>query len=395
MLRFITAGESHGPQEVAVIEGLPANLPIDKDKINENLARRQEGYGAGDRMKIETDQVEIVTGVRHGYTLGSPVTLMVENEDFSNWEKVMGPDPLPEGRTPKRTIENPRPGHADLVGGLKYGFKDLRNVLERSSARETTMRVALGSVCQQLLEGLGIQVVAYVKGIGGVVGKTKAQDLTPEKIRQLVDQSPMKMIDDSVEDELKAKIDQAKEEGNTLGGVIEVIAYNVPAGLGSYVQWDRKLDAQLAQAMMSINAFKAVEIGDGTEVAERWGSEVMDEIYYDENGFGRKTNHLGGLEGGMSNGMPIVVRGYKKPIPTLYKPLETVNIYTKEPYRATVERSDVTAVPRACIIAETVIATTLAQAILEKFPSDDYNELKNAVKNYRQYLKNPAIWEEK
>lgn len=394
MLRFITAGESHGPLETAIIEGVPANLPIDIDKINENLARRQMGYGAGNRMKIEKDQVRITSGVRHGLTLGSPITLIVENRDFKKWTEIMSVEDVEDGIKKRRTVHHPRPGHADLVGGIKYGFKDLRNVLERSSARETTMRVAVGSIAQQILDGLDIEIIAYVKALGGVEGKVDATSLSYEEIRQTTDESELKMIDPSIDEEIKAKIDQAKKDGTTLGGVIEVIAKNVPAGLGSYTHWDKKLDAKLVGAMVSINAFKAAEIGDGVEVASRFGNELMDEIAYDDTqGFYRLTNHMGGFEGGMTTGMPIIVRGYKKPIPTQYHPLQSVDIYTKEPYKASIERSDITAVPRAAIIGETVIATELAQAILEKFPHDDYNELVKAVNNYREYAKNPDIWQ--
>ncbi|AMB99859.1 chorismate synthase [Aerococcus urinaehominis] len=394
MLRFITAGESHGPALTTIIEGLPANMPLDIDAINANLARRQQGYGRGNRMKIETDQITVTSGLRHGLTLGSPLTLTLENKDYRNWAKVMDPAPVADKVKQQRTVHHPRPGHADLVGGLKYGFKDLRNVLERSSARETTMRVALGSVMEQLLQHLDIDVIGYVAALGGIHGEVNPADYQPDQLRDIIDQSEVKMIDPDKAQAIKDRIDQAKRDGDTLGGIVEVRAYNVPAGLGSYVQWDRKLDGRLAQAMVSINAFKGVEFGDGFKVADRPGSQVMDEIAYAaDRGFYHKSDHLGGIEGGMSNGDTIIVRGVKKPIPTLYKPLDSVNIYSKEVYQANIERSDTTAVPAATIIAQTVVATELAQAVLEKFPHDNFNDLKAAVADYRADLKDPAIWQ--
>lgn len=395
MLRFITAGESHGPVLTTIIEGLPAGLPISVEKINVAMARRQGGYGRGNRMKIETDRIQITSGVRHGLTLGSPVTMSLANKDFKNWQSVMGIEPLEDPRAKlRRAVHRPRPGHADLVGGIKYHHADLRNVLERSSARETAMRVALGSVASQLLEGLGVEVAAYVRELGGIVGEADVAELSLIDLRERVSKSPVMMVDSAQEAAVMAKIDETKKAGNTLGGVVEVIATGLPVGLGSYTQWDKKLDGRLVQAMVSINAFKGAEIGDGFELARRFGSEVMDEIAYTpERGFYRLSNHLGGLEGGMTNGMPVVIRGVKKPIPTLYKPLQSVDIYTKENYEANIERSDTTAVPAASVVAQAVIATELTQAILEKFPHDSFIELKEAVNSYREYSKNPEMWQ--
>ncbi|XJS11655.1 chorismate synthase [Aerococcaceae bacterium WGS1372] len=395
MLRFITAGESHGPSLTTIIEGLPAGIPIDTAIINEELAKRQEGYGRGNRMKIETDIVEITSGVRYGKTLGSPLTMVVTNRDNKNWKSVMGIEPNddPKSRL-RRAVHRPRPGHADLVGGIKYHHEDLRNVLERSSARETAMRVAIGAIAKQILNLLGVEVVSYVREIGGIQGEADINTTSLKEIQDIADRSIVKMIDVSKEKEVIEKIDATKLEGNTLGGVVEVIAEGLPVGLGSYTQFDKKLDGRLAQAMMSINAFKGVEIGDGFEMGSRYGSEVMDEIgYTPEKGFFRLSNHLGGLEGGMTNGMPIIIRGVKKPIPTLYKPLQSVDIYTKENYEANIERSDTTAVPAASVVAKAVIATELVQAILEKFPNDSFDELKKAVNDYREYSKNPTMWQ--
>lgn len=394
MLRFITAGESHGPALTTIIEGLPAGVPIDVDEINAQLAKRQEGYGRGNRMKIETDKIMITSGVRHGKTLGSPVTLTVINDDFKNWQNIMAHEAVDENTAKMRTVHRPRPGHADLVGGIKYHHYDLRNVLERSSARETTLRVAIGAIAKTLLSHLGIDIVSYVTEIGNIAGEVDAAALTLAEIQERVDESPVKMIDPAKEQEVMAKIDETKLAGNTLGGIVEVIADGVPVGLGSYTQWDKKLDARLAQAMMSINAFKAVEIGDGMELGRHLGSEVMDEIAYDEErGFYRLSNHLGGFEGGMTNGMPVIIRGVKKPIPTLYKPLQSVDIYSKENYAASIERSDTTAVPAASVIAMAVVATELVQAVLEKFPHDSFRELQTAVQAYREYSKDPDIWQ--
>lgn len=386
-MRYLTAGESHGPELTAIIEGLPAGLPLSAADINHELARRQTGYGRGGRMLIEKDQVRITSGVRHGKTLGSPVTLVVENKDWKNWTKVMSIEEVPVKDQALRQVVRPRPGHADLVGGMKYHHKDLRNVLERSSARETTMRVAIGAVAKKLLEELNIEVAGHVTMLGGIKAAIP-EKLTVKEIAEKAEASEVRVIDPAVEESIKQLIDQTKKNGDTIGGIVEVVIGGIPAGLGSYVHWDKKLDAKIAQAVTSINAFKGVEFGAGFEMGQLPGSQVMDEIQWQEqDGYTRKSNNLGGFEGGMTNGEPIIVRGVMKPIPTLYKPLQSVDITTKEPYKASVERSDSTAVPAASVVCENVVATVVAQEILEKFNSDSFEELKKAVADYRQYLK--------
>ena len=386
MMRYITAGESHGPELTAIIEGLPAGLPLTAADINHELARRQTGYGRGGRMLIEKDQVRITSGIRHGKTLGSPVTLVVENKDWKNWTKGMAIEEVPEKDRKLRRVARPRPGHADLVGGMKYRHQDLRNVLERSSARETTMRVAIGAIAKKILKELGIEVAGHVTMLGGI--KAAIPDgLTVQEIAERSEASEVRVLDTSVEEEIKQLIDQTKRNGDTIGGVVEVLIGGVPAGLGSYVQWDKKLDAKIAQAVVSINAFKGAEFGVGFEAGVLPGSQVMDEILWDQQkGYTRRSNNLGGFEGGMTNGEPIVVRGVMKPIPTLYKPLQSVDIDSKEPYKASVERSDSTAVPAASVVCENVVATVVANEILEKFPSDSFEELQTAVQEYRDYL---------
>lgn len=387
-MRYITAGESHGPELTAIIEGLPAGLPLTADDINKELIRRQTGYGRGGRMLIETDRVRITSGLRHGKTLGSPITLVVENKDWMNWTKVMGIEEVPEKQKKIRRVARPRPGHADLVGGMKYHFNDLRNVLERSSARETTMRVAIGAIAKKILSELDIDVAGHVTMLGGIKA-TVPDGLTVSEIREMSEQSDVRVVDATVEQDIRDLIDETKKKGDTIGGVVEVLVGGVPAGLGSYVQWDRKLDAKIAQAVVSINAFKGAEFGVGFEAGVLPGSQVMDEILWDEkNGYTRRSNNLGGFEGGMTNGEPIVVRGVMKPIPTLYKPLQSVDIDTKEPYKASIERSDSTAVPAASVVAENVVATVVANDILEKFESDSFEELVQSVKEYREYTKN-------
>lgn len=387
-MRYITAGESHGPELTAIIEGLPAGLPLTADDINKELIRRQTGYGRGGRMLIETDRVRITSGLRHGKTLGSPITLVVENKDWKNWTKVMGIEDVPEKQKKIRRVARPRPGHADLVGGMKYHFDDLRNVLERSSARETTMRVAIGAIAKKILSELDIDVAGHVTMLGGIKA-TVPDGLTVSEIREMSEQSDVRVVDATVEQDIRDLIDEKKKKGDTIGGVVEVLVGGVPAGLGSYVQWDRKLDAKIAQAVVSINAFKGAEFGVGFEAGVLPGSQVMDEILWDEkNGYTRRSNNLGGFEGGMTNGEPIVVRGVMKPIPTLYKPLQSVDIDTKEPYKASIERSDSTAVPAASVVAENVVATVVANDILEKFESDSFEELVQSVKEYREYTKN-------
>lgn len=385
-MRYLTAGESHGPNLTAIIEGVPAGLTLSIEAINQELARRQGGYGRGGRMKIEKDQVTITSGIRHGKTLGSPITMTVTNKDWKNWQTVMSVTPVSEKEENLRRVSKPRPGHADLVGGMKYQHHDLRNVLERSSARETTMRVAIGALAKQILAALDIEIASHVAILGGIKANVP-ENLTVTEIKEKTTISEVNMVDLMIEEEVKALIDATKKAGDTLGGVVEVRVENVPAGLGSYVQWDKKLDGKLAQAMLSINAFKGVEFGIGFEAASLPGSQVMDEITWDESGYHRASNHLGGFEGGMTNGEQIIVRGVMKPIPTLYKPLMSVNIDTKEPYKASVERSDSTAVPAASVVAEHVIATTLVREILEHFPADNMQELKKAVANHRQMTK--------
>ena len=386
-MRYFTAGESHGPRLTAIVEGVPAGLPLTADYINAELKRRQGGYGRGGRMKIESDQVEITSGVRHGLTMGSPITLNVTNRDFKNWTEIMSAADIEDKKKSIRKLTKPRPGHADLVGGMKYRFSDLRNSLERSSARETTMRVAVGSVAKRLLEEREIAIASHVVVLGGIEVDVP-ENLTVAEIKERASQSEISVVNQEHEQEIKDYIDQIKKEGNTIGGIIETVVGGVPVGLGSYVQWDRKLDAQIAQGVVSINAFKGVEFGLGFKDGYLKGSDVMDEITWSkEDGYRRKSNNLGGFEGGMTNGQPIVVRGVMKPIPTLYKPLMSVDIETHEPYKASVERSDPTAVPAAAVVMEGVVATVLATEILNKFSSDNMEELKEAVKSHQKFIK--------
>ncbi|HFI0385537.1 chorismate synthase [Streptococcus suis] len=387
-MRYLTAGESHGPRLTAIIEGVPAGLPLTAEDINEDLKRRQGGYGRGSRMQIETDHVEITAGVRHGKTTGAPITLNVTNKDHQKWLDIMAVEDIEEKLKSKRRIKHPRPGHADLVGGMKYRFDDLRNSLERSSARETTMRVAVGAVAKRILAELDIEIANHVVVFGGK--EIDVPDgLSVAEIKERAAQSEVSIVNQEREEEIKAYIDQIKRDGDTIGGVIETIVGGVPAGLGSYVQWDKKLDAKLAQAVVSINAFKGVEFGVGFQAGYLKGSQVMDEILWSqEKGYTRRTNNLGGFEGGMTNGEALIIRGVMKPIPTLYKPLMSVDIDTHEPYKATVERSDPTALPAAGVVMESVVATTLATEILEKFSSDNMEELKAAVASHRDYVKN-------
>lgn len=387
-MRYLTAGESHGPRLTAIIEGVPAGLPLTAEYINAELKRRQGGYGRGARMKIESDKVEITSGVRHGLTMGGPITLNVTNLDHQKWLEIMSVADVDEKKKGLRKITKPRPGHADLVGGMKYRFDDLRNSLERSSARETTMRVAVGAVAKRLLEEIGVEVASHIVTFGGI-DIDVPNNLTVAEIKERAAQSEVSIVNPEREEEIKAYIDQIKKDGDTIGGVIETVIGGVPIGLGSYVQWDKKLDAKIAQGVVSINAFKGVEFGVGFEAGRLKGSQVMDEILWsEEDGFTRRTNNLGGFEGGMTNGQPIVVRGVMKPIPTLYKPLMSVDIETHEPYKATVERSDPTALPAAGVVMESVVATVLATEVLEKFSSDNLEELKDAVARHREFVKN-------
>ncbi|WP_105114246.1 chorismate synthase [Streptococcus suis] len=387
-MRYLTAGESHGPRLTAIIEGVPAGLPLTAEDINADLKRRQGGYGRGSRMQIETDRVEITAGVRHGKTTGAPITLNVTNKDHQKWLDIMAVEDIEDKLKSKRRIRHPRPGHADLVGGIKYRFDDLRNSLERSSARETTMRVAVGAVAKRILAELDIEIANHVVVFGGK--EIDVPDgLTVAEIKERAAKSEVSIVNQEREEEIKAYIDQIKRDGDTIGGVVETIVGGVPVGLGSYVQWDKKLDAKLAQAVVSINAFKGAEFGVGFQAGYLKGSQVMDEIMWSkQEGYTRRTNNLGGFEGGMTNGEPLVIRGVMKPIPTLYKPLMSVDIDTHEPYKATVERSDPTALPAAGVVMESVVATTIATEILEKFSSDNMEELKAAVASHRDYVRN-------
>lgn len=388
-MRYLTAGESHGPQLTTIIEGVPAGLPLLAEQINEELARRQKGHGRGRRMQIEKDEAQILSGVRHGVTLGSPIALAVENRDFKHWTKIMGAAPLDqeEDSEIKRKITRPRPGHADLNGAIKYGHRDMRNVLERSSARETTVRVAAGAVAKRILEELGVKVAGHVLEIGGVKAE-KTSYASIDELKEVTEASSVRCLDEEAAVKMMQAIDDAKKNGDSIGGIVEVVVEGMPVGVGSYVQYDRKLDAKLAAAVMSINAFKGVEIGVGFEAAHKPGSVVHDEITWDEQaGFSRKTNNAGGLEGGMTTGMPIVVRGVMKPIPTLYKPLQSVDIDTKEAFQASIERSDSCAVPAASVVAEAVVAWELACALVEQFGQDRIDLLKENIEQHKRYVR--------
>lgn len=384
-LRYLTAGETHGPQLTAIIEGLPSNLTLNFEELNFQLQRRQKGHGRGRRMQIEKDTANIVGGVRHGKTTGAPVALVVENNDWKHWTKVMNIEPIEGTDETKRRVHRPRPGHADLNGGLKYNLKDLRNVLERSSARETAARVAVGAVARQLLAEFGIKVAGQVIRIGEI--EAPPHNLPIDELIARTEESSVRVVDKATEEKMTAYIDQIKQEGDSIGGIVECIIEGVPVGLGSHVQWDRKLDGRIAGAVMSINAFKGVEIGIGFEAAKIRGSQVHDEILYTpEKGYHRATNRLGGFEGGMTNGEQIVVRGVMKPIPTLYKPLRSVDIDTKEEFTAQVERSDSCAVPAASVVMEHVVAWEVARAFLEKFGGDSIEEIHANLKNYQEQL---------
>ncbi|HFZ5263637.1 TPA: chorismate synthase [Staphylococcus aureus] len=383
-MRYLTSGESHGPQLTVIVEGVPANLEIKVEDINKEMFKRQGGYGRGRRMQIEKDTVEIVSGVRNGYTLGSPITMVVTNDNFTHWRKIMGAAPISdeERENMKRTITKPRPGHADLVGGMKYNHRDLRNVLERSSARETAARVAVGALCKVLLEQLDIEIYSRVVEIGGIKDKDFYDS---ETFKANLDRNDVRVIDDGIAQAMRDKIDEAKNDGDSIGGVVQVVVENMPVGVGSYVHYDRKLDGRIAQGVVSINAFKGVSFGEGFKAAEKPGSEIQDEILYNtELGYYRGSNHLGGLEGGMSNGMPIIVNGVMKPIPTLYKPLNSVDINTKEDFKATIERSDSCAVPAASIVCEHVVAFEIAKALLEEFQSNHIEQLQQQIADRRQ-----------
>ena len=390
MLRFTTAGESHGPALVSILEGVPAGLPLRVEDVDRELHRRQQGYGRGRRMQIERDAIELLSGVRAGETLGSPIAMLIRNRDWKNWQEIMDPsrretDPAPR----KRVVTRPRPGHADLSGMLKYDRADGRDILERASARETTARVAAGAVCRRLLSELGITIGSHVIHLGGV--DARRPDSFPDDLNAVADASPLRTLDGDAEREMIARIDEAKRAGNTLGGICEVIALGVPVGLGSHVSWDRKLDGRLAGALMSIHAVKGVEIGLGFESARRPGSDVHDEIDRTAGlprtgNVRRRTNRAGGLEGGITTGEPLVLRAAMKPIATLMRPLATVDLASGEPAAAVAERSDVTAVPAMGVIAEAMTAFVLAEAILEKFGGDSLAELRRNHDGYLSHI---------
>jgi chorismate synthase len=385
MLRFTTAGESHGIALVSILEGMVAGLPLLADDVDVELGRRQQGYGRGRRMKIESDHAEILSGVRAGQTLGSPIAMLIHNRDWKNWQEIMDPAPRESDPERKRVVTRPRPGHADLSGMLKYDRDDARDVLERASARETTARVAAGAICKKLLRAFDITVGSHIVHLGGVDARRPAK--MPTDLNAAADASPLRTLDAEVEAEMIARIDAAKAEGNTLGGIAEVVCDGVPVGLGSHVSWDRKLDGRLAAALMSIPAVKAVEVGLGVEGAKRKGSDVHDEIDPDESNVRagrvrRRTNRAGGLEGGITNGEQIVLRASMKPISTLMRPLGTVEMKTREPAQAVAERSDVTAVPAMGVIAEAMTAFIVTQAFLEKFGGDSLGETRRNYENY-------------
>ncbi len=384
-LRYFTAGESHGPGLTAVVEGFPAGVPIDLDAVNRDLKRRMGGYGRGGRMKIESDEAVLRSGVRWGESLGSPITLWIENRDWRNWEKKMSP--RAEDRDPSLAVTRPRPGHADLAGALKYDRRDVRDILERASARETAARVAVGGLAKCLLAPFGIRVFGWVSEIGGIAARHDG--IAPEDIAARAEDSPVRMADADAERRIIELVDQCKKEGDTLGGVVETVAVGLPPGLGSHAQWDRKLDARLAYALMSVQATKGVEIGLGFETARRKGSAVHDEIYFDERtkAFVRKTNNAGGTEGGMSSGEPIVVRTAFKPLSTLMSPLHSVDIETKGEAKAAIERSDVVAIPAASVIAEAVVALVIADAFVEKFGGDSLSEMRRNLDGYLAHVR--------
>jgi len=383
MLKFYTAGESHGQALLAFVSGLPASLPVDLNFINNELRRRQLGYGRGGRQKIEKDRAEIFAGVRHGKTIGAPVALRIENRDWSNWEKTLPVESTPDSAAHERKLLAPRPGHADLAGALKFNFHDARYVLERASARETAARVAAGAFAKLLLRELGTEVASHTIQVGHVRMERPA---TWNKIRAVSSDldSPLRCIDAAVQEKMKEEVDAALKAGDTVGGIFEVVAHNVPVGLGSCAQWDEKLDGRLAQALMSVQAVKAVEIGAGVTAAGSYGSEVQDEIFYEKSArrFRRHSNRAGGLEGGITNGEDIVIRGYLKPISTLRQALHTADMVTKQPVQAAYERSDWCVVPAGAVAGEAMVALVLADAFLQKFGGDSLAEMRRNFDNY-------------
>ena len=384
--KFTTAGESHGRALVAVVEGLPAGLEIDVERINFELWRRQQGYGRGARQKIERDTIEILSGIRHGKTLGSPVAFTIENKDFVRWREIMASEKLENEPKNLKQITRPRPGHADLAGGQKFQTRDLRDVLERASARETAARVACGAFAKQLLAPFGVEIKSHVVKIGSVPEKPLQK--TFDEIAAINEDSLLRCSESKIEKQMIRLIDKAAKNGDTLGGVFEVVARNVVVGLGSHTSWSVKLDGRIAQALMSIPAIKAVEIGNGVENSALFGSQVHDEIVFENNDFKRATNRAGGLEGGITNGEEIRARGFMKPISTLKKPLRSIDIDTKQESLAAFERSDTTAVPAAGVVGEAMLSIVLANAMREKFGGDSLSEMKTNFENYRKSLKN-------
>lgn len=381
-MHFTTAGESHGPQLTIIVQGIPAGLQLDKTRINKDLERRQHGYGRGGRMKIESDQAEIVGGVRGGETIGAPIAIVIRNKDYENWRGAMDPWELDEHETHKRRVHAPRPGHVDLAGGMKYGRTDLRDILERASARETAGRVAAGGIAKELLRAFGIEIRSGVVSVGDAGDPGYAASW--EELQDVDDDSPLRAVNKGDEATMIAAVDRAKEAGETLGGTIVVAARGVPVGLGSYVQWNEKLDGRIAQAILSIHAVKAVAIGDGVAAAQQIGSEVHDPIYFDEERrYHRTTNRAGGLEGGVTNGQDVVVRAFMKPISTLRRGLPSIDIETREAHRSQWERSDVTAVPACGVVCEAMLAIVLAGAMREKFGGDTLAEMR---RNYEAYV---------
>jgi chorismate synthase len=385
VLRFTTAGESHGPALVSILEGIPAGLPLLAGDIDQELVRRQQGYGRGRRMQIEQDAVRLLSGVRAGETIGSPIAMLIENRDWKNWQEIMDPAPRagdPEPR--KRAVTRPRPGHADLTGMLKYDRADARDILERASARETTARVAAGAICRALLRRIGVRIGSHLVHLGGI--DAAAPDPLPDDVNAAADRSPLRTLDSDAEARMIQRIDAAKRAGDTLGGVCEIVCTGLPVGLGSHVSWDRKLDGRIGRAILSIPAVKGVEIGIGFEAARRPGSEVHDEIESalraPTGNVRRRTNRAGGLEGGMTTGEPVVVRVAMKPISTLMRPLATVDVATGEAAAAVAERSDVTAVPAMGVIAEAMLAYVVADAVVEKFGGDSVRELERNLAAY-------------
>jgi chorismate synthase len=380
-MNFTTAGESHGPQLTIIVTGLPAGLPLDRERINRDLRRRQHGYGRGGRMKIETDEAEVTAGVRGGETLGSPIAMTIRNRDFDNWRGAMDPWELDAAETHKRRVHAPRPGHVDLAGGMKYGRTDLRDILERASARETASRVAAGAIAKELLRAFGVEIRSGVASVGGAGDP----NLSPswEDLLAVDDDSPLRALRRDDEAGMVAEVDKAREAGETLGGTIVVAARGLPVGLGSYVQWNEKLDGRIAQAILSIHAVKAVAIGDGVAGATRTGSDVHDALYFDEERrYHRNTNRAGGLEGGVTNGEDVVVRAYMKPISTLRRGLPSVDTETREAHRSQWERSDVTAVPACGVVCEAMLALVLAAAMREKFGGDTIADMRTAYDSY-------------